>query len=407
MGVPRNRRTLGAVALVASLALSGTPLTAAESVPLDKLERVHDLSVDPLDGARLLLATHAGVFLAGRDGLAERISDAGLDLTSLVPHPTEPERMFASGRLPDGGGSGVLVSDDAGRTWRRVSGIVEEPGEFRLLIVSRVDPEVMFGARKGTLRASRDGGRSWTEPADLPTDVFGLTASATDARTLYAATRGGLFASTDAGRSWQPANPSPQPMTTVHVTAGGRLYVFVYGDGLYAADERDLELSKLSGGYFDRALFRLKSDSREPDRLYAIADTGTVMTSENAGRSWTTFEGSHLLGAVAEGKKLYETNCQECHGVRAVGERPDDMYAKDEFGYVAPPLDDSAHGWHHTDRDLVERIMTGSPRNERMVAFKETLTREQAAKIVAYIKSLWNFRSLACQGPQHMKCMKR
>ena len=49
--------------------------------------------------------------------------------------------------------------------------------------------------------------------------------------------------------------------------------------------------------------------------------------------------------------------------------------------------------------------MNGSPQNKRMVAWKGVLTAADALKIVDYIKSLWSFRSLACQGALHMKCM--
>jgi mono/diheme cytochrome c family protein len=91
--------------------------------------------------------------------------------------------------------------------------------------------------------------------------------------------------------------------------------------------------------------------------------------------------------------------------VRGVGENPEDMHAKDEFGFVAPPMDDSAHAWHHADFDLVKTILDGSPRNRRMAPWRESLSRDDAEDLVAYIKSLWNFRSLACQGARHMRCM--
>jgi mono/diheme cytochrome c family protein len=42
-----------------------------------------------------------------------------------------------------------------------------------------------------------------------------------------------------------------------------------------------------------------------------------------------------------------------------------------------------------------------------MVAFKETLSDEDVDNVIAYVKSLWNFRSLACQGARHMSCMGR
>jgi mono/diheme cytochrome c family protein len=72
---------------------------------------------------------------------------------------------------------------------------------------------------------------------------------------------------------------------------------------------------------------------------------------------------------------------------------------------VAPPLDDSGHGWHHADAQLAQTIREGSPRNERMIAWKDLLDGEAVRNVVAYVKSLWSFRSLACQGRRHMRCM--
>ncbi|MDP7547930.1 MAG: hypothetical protein QGF20_11605, partial [Alphaproteobacteria bacterium] len=82
--------------------------------------------------------------------------------------------------------------------------------------------------------------------------------------------------------------------------------------------------------------------------------------------------------------------------------------ARDADGLpLAPALDDSAHGWHHPDAQLIATILNGSPRNPRMAPWKEHgLSRDDARSLVAYIKSLWNFRSLACQGSRHMRCMR-
>lgn len=66
--------------------------------------------------------------------------------------------------------------------------------------------------------------------------------------------------------------------------------------------------------------------------------------------------------SVAHGAELYDRYCVKCHGVRGVGERPDDIYAQDEYGFVAPPMDDTGHAWHHTDDQLVNTILEGSPR---------------------------------------------
>lgn len=108
---------------------------------------------------------------------------------------------------------------------------------------------------------------------------------------------------------------------------------------------------------------------------------------------------------ISKGEALYQKYCVSCHGEKGVGENPLNIYATDEYGVIAPPLDESAHAWHHTDEALVEVILEGSSRNPRMKSWKDVLTEEDARDLVGYIKSLWSPRIKGCQGPRHMECM--
>jgi mono/diheme cytochrome c family protein len=189
--------------------------------------------------------------------------------------------------------------------------------------------------------------------------------------------------------------------------------VFVYGTGLITAPESAAQESQASwktiaSDFQDRVLMGLVGDPQGRDRVYALTDTGAIMIGRDGGQSWTSLEGSEkaTVPAIRQGARLYAENCQQCHGVQGVGERPDDPNAKDDYGFVAPALNDDAHAWHHPDRQLIDMILNGSSRNQRMIAWKATLSRDDAENLVAYIKNLWSFRSLACQGGRHMKCMR-
>lgn len=108
--------------------------------------------------------------------------------------------------------------------------------------------------------------------------------------------------------------------------------------------------------------------------------------------------------AARRGAPLYWKYCQACHGERGIGEQLSfSAYIRRDV--IAPALDDSQHAWHHSDDDLVAFILQGSPRTKRMPAWKGTLSEKQVRYIVAYIKSLWGPRAIACQGPNHMSCM--
>jgi photosystem II stability/assembly factor-like uncharacterized protein len=378
----------------------------AETVPLDRLEHIHGLAVDAERPERLYLATHSGLFLASPNGTAIRVGSAQHDLMSFATSRNNPNVFYASGHPPGGGNLGVLVSRDRGGTWEQLAPGAGGLVDFHAMDVSGAAPQLIYGMYQG-LQVSRDGGRTWRIAGKLPKDTFDLAASARDPDELYAAARSGLFVSNDGGQSWSPATMQRRPATMVHVAVSGRVYAFVYGMGLLAGDDRGQGWELRSDQFADRYMIHMASDPSKPDVLHVVADTGAIVTSRDGGRSWVSYVGHDWESSqrVAEAGQLYGKLCQSCHGAKGMGEVPGDSNAMDEYGFVAPALDDSAHGWHHGDGDLVRTILNGSSRNPRMIPFKELVTENEARSLVAYIKSLWGFRSLACQGARHMRCM--
>ncbi|MCW8891018.1 MAG: cytochrome c [Sedimenticola sp.] len=123
--------------------------------------------------------------------------------------------------------------------------------------------------------------------------------------------------------------------------------------------------------------------------VQAVADTGKPATPDE----------------IAEGKRLYESYCLTCHGQAGVGEAPIPKYIRAPGYITAMPLNETSHAWHHSDEQLVETILNGLQRTNRMPAWKGVLDEQEARAVVGYIKSLWSPRILACQGPRHMSCM--
>lgn len=109
--------------------------------------------------------------------------------------------------------------------------------------------------------------------------------------------------------------------------------------------------------------------------------------------------------AVLAGKPLYEKYCQACHQKDGVGENPIPWSIRKPAYLTAMPLNETSHAWHHSDEQLAQMILQGLQRTTRMPAWKGVLSEADASNIVAYIKSLWSPRIIACQGPKHMSCM--
>ncbi len=133
--------------------------SADEILPIAKLSartHIHGLAVDRRDPSYLLIATHHGLFRAGPDGQATRISEIQ-DFMGFNPHPGDPNRLYASGHPAQGGNLGFIGSDDAGKTWTQISSGVDDPVDFHQLAVSGADPRTIYGVYQGSRSAAMPG----------------------------------------------------------------------------------------------------------------------------------------------------------------------------------------------------------------------------------------------------------
>lgn len=380
--------------------------TQAVALGLNDLDHIHGLAHEPGSSQNLLLATHAGIFRALPDGKVERISSTQDDFMALASSPSEPGVLYASGHPVGGGNLGLLKSTDGGRNWVRWSDGYNGPVDFHHLAVSPSAPSTLYGVHNG-LQVSRDGGRNWQASGTVPPGLLTLAVSSIDPQTLFAATERGLLLSRDGGGAWRPALLLQSPATVVHVGADGTAHAFVVGSGLMRTVEPSLGWQTLFNAFGGQVPLALAVSPVDPSRLAVLTQNDKILVSEDGSKTWRRFGVVERLPNDLElaGKALYTDYCQACHGVDGVGEN----FALPQAGqqqFIAPALDDTAHAWHHTDDDLKKTIREGSPRTEKMPAWKALLSDHDLDALIAYMKSLWTPRELACQGPKHMNCPK-
>lgn len=92
---------------------------------------------------------------------------------------------------------------------------------------------------------------------------------------------------------------------------------------------------------------------------------------------------------VARGQALFRKNCAVCHGQDAEG-TPDWRKPLENGRYPPPPLNGTAHDWHHSTEELKRFILSGGPAGEgRMPGWEGILKDQEIDDILVWIKSLW------------------
>ncbi|WXT99513.1 MAG: hypothetical protein Ctma_0212 [Catillopecten margaritatus gill symbiont] len=102
------------------------------------------------------------------------------------------------------------------------------------------------------------------------------------------------------------------------------------------------------------------------------------------------FGGGETEAKIALGKSVFDKNCVSCHGKAAVGLTKDWKQPLANGKYPAPPLNGSAHAWHHSPKLLLSTINNGGAKlGGWMPPFKDKLSEEEKQATLAYLRDLW------------------
>jgi len=93
---------------------------------------------------------------------------------------------------------------------------------------------------------------------------------------------------------------------------------------------------------------------------------------------------------IADGRQTYEKHCAACHGVQARGIVEDWKKPGADGKYPPPPLNGTAHAWHHPFSQLARVVEDGTARKGgKKPARSSTHKTTQIENTLHYVISLW------------------
>jgi photosystem II stability/assembly factor-like uncharacterized protein len=244
--------------------------------------------------ARLYAATGDGIARLDGDGGGWRVTAAleGSGAQCLAVDPADPDVVYAG--LREGG---VRATRDGGRTWSDCG--LPEPAVFSLA-VSAADGALYAGTEPSRLYRSDDRGSSWRAldalldlesrptwsfpPRPWTSHVRWIAPSPHSAELLLAGIElGGLMRSADGGETWQDHRPGAQRdvhSLAWHPSAPGQAYE-AGGGGAARSRDGGETWAAADDGRDRHYTWAVAVDPADPDRWYVSASTGPYAAHRN------------------------------------------------------------------------------------------------------------------------------
>lgn len=114
-------------------------------------------------------------------------------------------------------------------------------------------------------------------------------------------------------------------------------------------------------------------------------------TSDEANAEAATGERWYGSSQVQAGAIVFAQNCAQCHGDEAQGLIDNWRQRLQDGSFPPPPLDGSAHTWHHPRSVLLQVIDDGGVSlGGQMPAFANVLEHEEKLAAIAFFQNFWS-----------------
>ena len=115
-----------------------------------------------------------------------------------------------------------------------------------------------------------------------------------------------------------------------------------------------------------------------------------MMPDNNSTQNRVDIVNAQISPAVVS---LYQNNCASCHGKNLQGQVGWQNQLDEDGHRLAPPLNGTAHTWHHSPEYLYRVIKYGftsfDPNYEGKMLGNSGLSDEEVWELVSYMKEVW------------------
>lgn len=127
------------------------------------------------------------------------------------------------------------------------------------------------------------------------------------------------------------------------------------------------------------------SENTGSDSGPAISQAPVSMAADAEASRWFS------SAVVEKGEAVFAQRCAACHGDVAQGLTADWRTRQRDGSFPPPPLNGSAHAWHHPLQQLLQTIDTGGiPYGGQMPPFGDILDDDEMLAAIAYFQSFWS-----------------
>lgn len=271
-------------------------------IPIDGGGAIQSVAISPAEANLVLAAVDvAGVARSIDGGITWQMSNAGLtrktdhSVADIAFCPSRPDWVYAatghtySTGEDFGSGAALFRSEDAGKTWKRMSESVSFDGQIserqygRVLVVDRDEPlHLWAGTTIHGVLESKDGGATWTPKGPKNIDFISVLIQDTKNPAVFyvgawkaGKRETGLWKSTDSTATWKKV--SDTPIRDIAISSDGAMHAVGGPDILLSKDGGETWTDGSAGLPKDRREWwncTVAADPFHPGRFLLAANTG-------------------------------------------------------------------------------------------------------------------------------------